>query len=250
MKENGQPYAQLREGFVLGAPNETIPSGFTNVDVVVALGRDWSKKTSPNPKTWMSLSAESIITSLAAASITLSKAQEIQREEEQSQRKCSRGVVLVLSGGKTENDYISEASAMHEAIENVFGDITKNKYISIIWEDGSKNTSQNMKYLKDYLISSKERGQSPRGVHIVTMGYHMQRANALAEAHGIQVASVLASERSLDAFLEIDPCFAGIYNSETSFLPGERRRERILNALLTIDPKGKIPGLITQFTRK
>ena len=90
----------------------------------------------------------------------------------------------IVSGGKGDNEHISEAEAMYEALVN--DGISKNR---ITKEDKSSSTYENLLFSKQIL----ENGGKPLRIAIVTDGFHQWRARLQAESLGYDVKCVSAA---------------------------------------------------------
>lgn len=90
----------------------------------------------------------------------------------------------VVSGGKGDNEHISEAEAMYESLVN--GGIAQSR---ITKEDKSSSTYENLLFSKQILEDSGK----PLKIAIVTDGFHQWRARLQAENLGYDVKCVSAA---------------------------------------------------------
>ena len=90
----------------------------------------------------------------------------------------------IVSGGKGDNEHISEAEAMYEALVN--DGISENR---ITKEDKSSSTYENLLFSKQILEDSGK----PLRIAIVTDGFHQWRARLQAESLGYDVKCVSAA---------------------------------------------------------
>ncbi len=90
----------------------------------------------------------------------------------------------IVSGGKGDNEHISEAEAMYEALVN--DGISENR---ITKEDKSSSTYENLLFSKQIL----EDNEKPLRIAIVTDGFHQWRARLQAESLGYDVKCVSAA---------------------------------------------------------
>lgn len=90
----------------------------------------------------------------------------------------------IVSGGKGDNEHISEAEAMYESLAAM--GIGKER---ITKEDRSKSTFENLSNSKEIL----ESGDKPLKIAIVTDGFHQWRARLQAESLGYDVKCVSAA---------------------------------------------------------
>lgn len=90
----------------------------------------------------------------------------------------------IVSGGKGDNEHISEAEAMYEALIN--DGISKSR---ITKEDKSSSTYENLLFSKQIL----EDNGKPLRIAIVTDGFHQWRARLQAESLGYDVKCVSAA---------------------------------------------------------
>ena len=90
----------------------------------------------------------------------------------------------IVSGGKGDNEHISEAEAMYEALVN--DGISENR---ITKEDKSSSTYENLLFSKQILEDSGK----PLRIAIVTDGFHQWRARLQAESFGYDVKCVSAA---------------------------------------------------------
>ena len=90
----------------------------------------------------------------------------------------------IVSGGKGDNEHISEAEAMYEALVN--DGISESR---ITEEDKSSSTYENLLFSKQILEDSGK----PLRIAIVTDGFHQWRARLQAESLGYDVKCVSAA---------------------------------------------------------
>lgn len=90
----------------------------------------------------------------------------------------------IVSGGKGDNEHISEAEAMYEALIN--DGLSENR---ITKEDKSSSTYENLLFSKQIL----EDNGKPLRIAIVTDGFHQWRARLQAESLGYDVKCVSAA---------------------------------------------------------
>jgi uncharacterized SAM-binding protein YcdF (DUF218 family) len=86
---------------------------------------------------------------------------------------------IVLSGGQGLDEYVSEAQAMSEYLQE--RGINKDK---IILEDRSRNTDENLKFSKDKIQYHSGKSIAEVNVKIVTADYHALRSSILAKKNG------------------------------------------------------------------
>lgn len=91
-------------------------------------------------------------------------------------------VIAIVSGGKGDDEQISEAQCMKEYLVNK--GISKNR---IIMEDKSTSTFENFKYSKQIL---QELNLSTDSITIVTDGYHQLRASMIAKKFDFKTYSI------------------------------------------------------------
>lgn len=96
--------------------------------------------------------------------------------------------IIVVSGGKGDDEEISEAQCMKEYL--VSEGIPANR---IIMEDKSTNTKQNLQFSKTLLENS---GADSNNIVIVTDGYHQLRASMIAKKVGFNNTSALSANTS------------------------------------------------------
>ena len=87
------------------------------------------------------------------------------------------GVKVIVSGGKGEDEIISEAQCMKEWLVGV--GISPDR---IYMEDRSVNTEENLRFSKEII----DKNHLPSAITIVTDGFHQLRADILAEKQGIE----------------------------------------------------------------
>ncbi len=92
-------------------------------------------------------------------------------------------VMVIVSGGKGDDEQISEALCMKNYLVEKGIDPSR-----IIMEDKSASTAENLEFSKDIIVS---RGL-PEEITIVTDGYHQLRAKILAERLDMQSRSISA----------------------------------------------------------
>lgn len=86
---------------------------------------------------------------------------------------------IVLSGGQGVDEYVSEAQAMSEYMQE--HGIDKEK---IIMEDKSKDTNENLKFSKEKIEEHSHKPLAEVRVKIVTTDYHAFRSSILAKKNG------------------------------------------------------------------
>lgn len=86
---------------------------------------------------------------------------------------------IVLSGGQGSDEYVSEAQAMSEYLQEK--GIDKEK---IILEDRSRNTDENIKFSKEKIEEYSGKSIDKVNVKIITTDYHAFRSNILAKKNG------------------------------------------------------------------
>ena len=91
--------------------------------------------------------------------------------------------IAILSGGKGEDEEISEAGCMYEYL--TARGIEENR---LILEDASTNTRENLAFSKE-ILSKRNLGME---VTIITSGFHEYRANDMAEKLGLKSYSAPA----------------------------------------------------------
>lgn len=87
----------------------------------------------------------------------------------------------IVSGGKGDNEHISEAEAMYESLVAMGTDRER-----ITKEDRSQSTYENLRYSKEILESADK----PLKAVIVTDGFHQLRARLLAQGLGYDVKCI------------------------------------------------------------
>lgn len=99
-------------------------------------------------------------------------------------------MTVVVSGGQGSNEPTSEAACMADYLEEHGVDSDQ-----ILLEDQSSNTKENLIYSRELL---EEHGISVWSdeVLVVSNGFHLTRAQMLAERYGYQTVSVLAAPTS------------------------------------------------------
>ena len=95
-------------------------------------------------------------------------------------------VSVVVSGGKGEDEVISEAQCMRDWL--VDNGISSDR---IYMEDKSVNTEENLRFSKKIIDDNK----LPVTITIVTDGFHQLRADMLAEKQGIEAHNISADTR-------------------------------------------------------
>lgn len=86
---------------------------------------------------------------------------------------------IVLSGGQGPDEFVSEAQAMSEYMQE--NGIDKK---NIIIEDKSTNTNENIKYSKEKIEEHSHKSLDQVSVKIVTTDYHALRSSILAKKNG------------------------------------------------------------------
>lgn len=86
---------------------------------------------------------------------------------------------IVLSGGQGKDEYVSEAQAMNEYLQEK--GIDKEK---IIMEDKSRDTDENLKFSKEKIEEHSQKSITEVSVKIITTDYHAFRSSILAKKNG------------------------------------------------------------------
>lgn len=149
---------------------------------------------------------------------------------------------IILSGGKIAGeDKPSLAHGMKEYLMEKFPNISEN---SILIEDKSRDTSENAQNTLGLMIKNNIQSAA-----LLTSAAHLKRAARIFHNFGLDVQQGFSAEQELqrrskryEKFVQRLAGSRGIKKS--------RMREHILNGLLTIDPKARIPRLLAQKTRK
>lgn len=154
---------------------------------------------------------------------------------------------IILTGGQTAGpDMPSEAQAMAHYLTRNFtqeeGQLQRIPEDAIHLEEYARDTSTNLAYVKELI---EEEGWKHIG--IVTNSYHLPRATQLAKNLGISAAPISAEEE----IIKWDPRFREMANRYYTSEDMKRitASEQKLAWLLKVDPKGKIPQLITKYSR-
>ena len=96
----------------------------------------------------------------------------------------NKEVIVVVSGGKGDDEQISEAECMKEYL--ISKGISKDR---IIMEDKSTSTYENFKYSKTLL---EKQGLSTDTITVITDGYHQLRASMIAKKLNFKTYSISA----------------------------------------------------------
>ena len=88
--------------------------------------------------------------------------------------------ILILSGGKSEEDTISEAQCMYQELtaRGISGK-------RLLKEERASNTEENLTYAMETI--SAHRGSKPTEIVVITSEYHIPRATLIADRLGIKV---------------------------------------------------------------
>ncbi len=110
-------------------------------------------------------------------------------------KKTGKDIIFIPSGGKGNDEIISEAEAMKNYL--IEQGINKNK---IVLEDKSKNTIENIKFSSE-LINEKGNKKS---IAFCTSNYHVFRAATIASSQGLYIEGIGAKTKSyywINAFI-------------------------------------------------
>ncbi len=104
---------------------------------------------------------------------------------------------IVVSGGKGNDEHVSEAQAMYDYLVEHGVDGSR-----IHKEERSRNTSQNLKYSIETL---KEMGYDPSNANvlIVSNGFHLARATMLAERYGMETSQLAAPSSHIPSKIQM-----------------------------------------------
>ncbi len=95
---------------------------------------------------------------------------------------------VIVSGGKGDDEAISEALCMHNYLIDQGIDESR-----IIMEDKSTTTDENLEFSFEIL----DKMGLPRSIVLVTDGYHQYRAQLIAEKHGAQTIGAQSASTEL-----------------------------------------------------
>lgn len=148
---------------------------------------------------------------------------------------------LIISGGKTFGEELpSEAQIIADYLIKHF-EISEE---AIIREEASINTMENIKNIEKVLEDRKINGK----LAVITSAYHIERLQKILENEGLEANAITAEEMLLKRSGHYKPLLEKYLSSGS--MKVKEVKEAILRSLLIIDPKGKIPGIITRKTRK
>lgn len=191
----------------------------------IALGGNWREYPPKNPPgDWhLCLSVEAKMRALSAGEF------------------YRRGLTekIIFSGGKTAGkNFESEAEAMWKYLHVKFPEIPKEK---VILEEDSFNTQGNAKNVARILDGVKG------VVALITTASHLPRALKIFAEYGISTQGFKTEELFQQHSLRRRKFAAKFLASRR--VKFENFKERILRALLTIDPKGKFVGQVSKRIR-
>lgn len=148
-------------------------------------------------------------------------------------------VDIIFSTGKTAGEEIrSEAKAMSDFVQRKFPDIPREH---IILEETSIDTAGNALEVSKIV---KEKGY--KNIGLVTVGYHLENAVTLFERYGTPVQQTFAAEAIVRDRSSRHEQFINEWEASPR-VRKEKMKEQIRKVLLhTIDPKGKLIGLLTK----
>jgi uncharacterized SAM-binding protein YcdF (DUF218 family) len=185
-------------------------------DAVIGLGKNWGNKKESKKTGIFYPSIDTAMTAIACAEEYL----------------AGNANKIMYSTGDTFKGP-SEAEAMRLQLRSMFSE-EEIPDEDIILEERSIDTPGNAEEVAKII---SERGM--QHIKLVTVSRHLKRSETLFRIHGITSFDSAASEDILEA---------------RGFAVKREEKERWLEAgltkLLTIDPKGNIPRLITQIIRK
>lgn len=191
----------------------------------IVLGKNWQEYPPKNaPKDWrLRMSIEGKMTTLAAG--------EFYRH--------GFAEKIIFSGGKTAGkNFESEAEAMREYLRIKFPEIPDE---SVILEEKSFNTQGNAENVARMLGGGKD------GLALITMTSHLPRAVKIFAQHRLSVQGFkteeLLQKYSLHRRRFVDKFLA---SRRAKF---ENFKEKILRAILFVDPKGEFIGRISRRVR-
>ncbi|MDO8547813.1 MAG: YdcF family protein [Nitrospirales bacterium] len=196
--------------------------------MLVVLGKNWRGYPPRNkPPGWrLHLSLESKMTALAAGHLVRS----------------GRADAMLLSGGRTAGtDCPSEAEAMRAYIRKKFPDVPDQ---AILLEESSIDTAENAE-----LIRTMTQDRAPQRITLLTIGFHLPRSLALFPIYGLPVERGIASETIL---AERSPHHQRFIRTflKSRRVKSETMKEALLRLLLLVDPRAKIPRLLTRWLRR
>lgn len=102
--------------------------------------------------------------------------------------------VAILSGGKGDNEHISEALSMYQ--ELTAKGIDPNR---LIMEDQATSTWENLAFSLD--IIQERTGSRPHSIGVVSSEYHLYRAGLQAGEHGLTIVGIPAKTGSFPRYL-------------------------------------------------
>ncbi len=197
-------------------------------DALLVLGRNWreypSGKQSEEFK--LHLSVESKMSTVAAGEM------------------FKQGLVskIIFSGGKTAGQaYPSEASAMAEYLKKKYPQVPEE---AIVLEEVSIDTPENAERVAGLLAEHPEL----KTIALLTGGIHLARAQTLFKEFGIEAHPFPVEEQLRNISKEYEQ-FVESYSTPSIEGATVQIKEWILQSLLWVDPKGRIPRVITKKLR-
>jgi uncharacterized SAM-binding protein YcdF (DUF218 family) len=145
---------------------------------------------------------------------------------------------IIFSGGKTFGpDRPSEAEAMLEYLLVKFPEIDES---AVILDEEPEDTSQSAEN-----ISQLIKKLQIKDAIVLTNANHLPRTRRLFQSYGINTIRGKEAEKVLRTRHRLYEKFLGNYLN-SSLVAKQGIMERILGSLLYLDPKGKIPRLLTR----
>lgn len=208
---------------------------------IVSLGKNWQRELHPAQPiegTQVTASMDTMQSAIAAGLRYLERKQQL-GDAVEDVIIFSTGHTLGEPGNDGINRYPTEADMMELEFRKVFSpEEIPNKVV--FKEQHSIDTAGNAEevgMMLDHLGISK--------AEVVTVRRHGPRAGKLFRTYNPNTA--IDTVITEDVLTQYDINVVEIEDKEKE---KEARLERILNALLTVDPRGRIPRIITRLTRK
>ncbi len=197
-------------------------------DALVVLGRNWREYPGgKSPEEFkLHLSVESKMSAVAAGEM------------------FRQGLVetVIFSGGKTAGQkFPSEAAAMAEYLKKKYPEIPER---AIVLEEESIDTPENAEQVARMVQNNLEL----KTIALLTGNIHLPRAQALFKEFGVETHPFPAEDELKGISKEYEQ-FIEAYSKLSLEGVTAQVREWVLRSLLWVDPKGKIPRVVTNVLR-
>ena len=104
-------------------------------------------------------------------------------------------IVAVVTSGKADNKYTSEAKHMFHALVEAGMDPSR-----ILVEDQATTTAENFRY--SVALLEEELGNCPKNIGVLSSEFHLFRAQMIGKSYGLNISTVAANTSDAEVFFK------------------------------------------------